>query len=807
MATMSFPRICSRRPWLLGLLLFGGTVLLYARSLGFEFVNYDDSRYVYNNPAVSAGLTWSSVVWAFTGAGDLWNPLTRLSHILDGQLFGLAPWGHHLTSILWHAINGVLCWWVLHRLTGSLWRSALCAALFAWHPLHVESVSWVSERKDVLSGFFFLCTLGSYLGYVERRRAAAAGAGWRYGRTLLLFLCGLMAKPMLVTLPGVLLLVDFWPLRRVGFGGAAVPAPRESWRAVLLEKIPFVALAGLFSAVTLRTQEAAGDFVLQLPLGDRLGNAVVAVARYLGKTVWPFDLVVAYPHPGTWPLLVVGGALALTLAITGLALWQWRQRPWLVVGWLFFLGTLVPVLGLVQVGFQSIADRYTYIPSLGLGVALVWMVGGRGLDRRWWAVLSGLVLIGCGVRTWDQQGCWRDSRALYEHALASSPDNAVAHGFLGYTLCRFGHLAEAEQHCRQALALNPRSELALSTLALVLEKQGRLDEAAAAYRAALEAIPGKADNAHALGLLLLRQGRPAEALPYLQRAVEGAPTRGDYLLACAEAEATGINPDAGIRRLEAAVAREPDNPAFRNSLALLLGRYGHGERAVQEFARAVALDPAVGVLRANYAAALLAVNQFDEACAQYRQALVLDPKDASIPLGLGLALVQHGQEEAALAQFDAALRLAPDLVPANLESGFLLLRGNQPQKAAERLRRAVGGAPGLARAHLGLALACERLGLRPEASVHFEQAIRCAPTDPANHSAWAEALARRGQFAEAVAPYAEAIRLQPEEARTHAALGYVFYLLKRRDEARREWAEALRLQPDFPGLRERLDAL
>ena len=409
-------------------LLFCGTVLLFSRATHGAFINYDDPSYVTDNPHVQGGLSWDGIVWAFTAPADYWHPLTWLSHMLDWQLYGPAAAGHHLTSVLWHALNAVLAFFVFRRLAGGFWLSAFAAALFAWHPLRVESVAWITERKDVMSGCFFLLTLLAYARYVDCRTAGRPW--WRaYLLTMACFAAGLMSKPMLVTLPLVLLILDFWPFAR-----CSSPA---SLRLPLVEKIPFFALSGVTAALTVLMQRQGGDFVLDVPFGARAGNAVVSLARYLGKFFWPFNLIVCYPHPGYWPAPVVLSAAVLALGLCWLAWRQRRSRPWILAGWLWLLVVLLPVIGLVQVGFQAMADRYTYLPLLGVELALLWSLPGVGFLRAWSrASLAALVLAVCAARTWNQEGVWRDSVSLFEHAVAVGARNDVAEDFLASALLR-----------------------------------------------------------------------------------------------------------------------------------------------------------------------------------------------------------------------------------------------------------------------------------------------------------------------------------------------------------------------------------
>jgi tetratricopeptide (TPR) repeat protein len=466
---MTISRWQSWRPLLFAAGLVLLTALVYAPVLRHGFVNYDDNLYVSGNPVVRQGLTWEGLRWAWTAAVACnWHPVTMLSHMLDVELYGVRPGWHHLTNLLLHLANVVLLFEVLRRMTGATWRSAAVAALFAVHPLHVESVAWISERKDVLSGLFFLLTLGAWLRYVRR---PAAG---RYLLALLAFALGLLAKPMLITLPFVLLLLDVWPLGRLPL--AAMPAAserterRRALRALLLEKLPFVVLAVAVSAVALYTQRGAMASLAALPLRRRAANALVSYVVYLGKSLWPSRLAVIYPLPPSIPLWKAALAAALLAALTALALARLRRAPWLAVGWLWFAGMLAPVSGLVQVGRQAMADRYTYLPSIGLFIAVVWSAHalaqaalpgelparGPGATRR--ALLgagAAVVIAALALTARVQVGAWRDSLTLFRHAAAVTDGNYVAAFHLGEELRMRGDRAEARRYYREALRIRP----------------------------------------------------------------------------------------------------------------------------------------------------------------------------------------------------------------------------------------------------------------------------------------------------------------------------------------------------------------
>ncbi len=500
-------------------LLALATASLYVRSVGFDFVSYDDGRYIHQVDPVRAGLTPAGIAWAFTERhGVVWQPLTWLSHMLDFELYGAAPAGHHLTSVLLHVLNTLLLFGVLRSASREQGPSAFVAALFALHPLHVESVAWVAERKDVLSTTCGLLSLGAYVAWTRqgglRRQALTAG----------LLALGLLAKPMLVTLPFVFVLLDAWPLGRLRSARELVPR--------LLEKIPYFALAAAASLVTLAVQRGAMEAARSLPFPLRLANALVAYATYLRKTLWPTDLAVHYPHPwipGTGGVApdawqVVACALLL-IAISVLALRAGPRRLYAPVGWLWFLVTLVPTIGLVQVGTQSLADRYTYVPLIGIFIAVAW--GGNELLGRWSEARRRLAaasaLAACSALAWLQIGVWRDSITLFEHALAVNPRNTTMLVNLGAAHESAGHIDAAIGSYRQALAINPTLAVAHFDLGNALRVRGDLDSALRHYQRALEIRPHDTRARANLGGLLLVQRHPEQAIPHLERAVAARP--------------------------------------------------------------------------------------------------------------------------------------------------------------------------------------------------------------------------------------------------------------------------------------------
>jgi protein O-mannosyl-transferase len=519
--------------WLLAILLVLGTVALYWPAMRCDFITFDDPEYVTANPHVQGGLNWESVKWAFFNPVSAnWHPLTVLSHMLDCQLFGLKPYGHHLVNVLWHALNVALIFALLRRLTGATWRSLLAAALWAVHPLRVESVAWVSERKDVLSTFFGLLTLICYTHYVEQFKIQNSKFKIFYGLTLLFFAFGLMSKPMLLTWPFVLLLLDYWPFKRI----SDFRSPISDWKLLLFEKIPFFVLVVADGVVTFMVQKRGGGMgtVEHLSLGTRVENALISYARYLGKMIWPTDLAVFYPRPGHWPVenVVLAGLL---LCVISLVLFVQRQRyPFMLMGWLWFVGTLVPVIGLVQVGDQALADRYTYIPSLGLMILVVW--GAYALIHRWryngvvLSVVGSAMVAVCMVVTHQQLRYWRDSEALFRHALAVTENNYLAHNNLGTALDEKGQTDEAINQYQEALRLKPDFVIAHYNLGTTLVEIGQTDGAISQYQEVLRLNPDFAKACNNLGYLWATRGENLdEAQAMIERAVKLEPKNAEFL--------------------------------------------------------------------------------------------------------------------------------------------------------------------------------------------------------------------------------------------------------------------------------------
>ncbi|PYJ52886.1 MAG: hypothetical protein DME82_15425, partial [Verrucomicrobia bacterium] len=553
------------------------TWLVFAQTVRYDFVNYDDSEYVYANPNITHGLSIHGVIHAFAGRHwDNWHPLTTVSHMLDCQLYGLHPGGHHLTNILLHTIAVVLLFLVLQQMTGAIWRSAFVAAVFAIHPLRVESVAWISERKDVLSAVFFMLTLGAYVRY------AKSPSTGRYLTMSILFALGLMSKSMLVTVPFVLLLLDYWPLNRF---------TKRSSRQLILEKVPLLALSAAAGVATLLVQRSSLAVVERLPVVSRIGNGLVSCVIYVKQMIWPVGLAVFYPHPGDqlpvdqlpiWEIALA--AMLLALASVGVIVLR-HKFPYFVTGWFWYLVMLLPVVGLIQVGSQAHADRYTYLPQIGLYILITWAVADLTASRR----QRGRAAIIVGVlswRAWVQTSYWRDSETLFSHALAVTSNNDVAENNLGIFLKRKGRLDEAITHLQTLVKEHPNDAETHYNLGNALLKKGDSQSAIAAYEKAISIKLRYPDAHYNLGIALDRNGQIDEAIAHYQQAVREDPHYAEAYYLLGNDFLEKARTDDAIAAYEQALKSRPAYPEVQNNIGFALLQKGRPSEAIAHWQNA-----------------------------------------------------------------------------------------------------------------------------------------------------------------------------------------------------------------------------
>ena len=780
------------------------TAALYWPVIHHDFLDFDDDQYVTANTLIQHGLAWDSLRWELLNPiGGNWHPVTMLSHAMDCQFYGLNPAGHHFTNLLLHAINTVLVFVLFRRLTGGLWRSAAVAALFAWHPLHVESVAWVAERKDVLSTCFGLMALLAYVRFARDRTGALPSSApevrpfyrsTAYWLTGLCLALGLLSKPMLVTWPLLLLLLDYWPLGRF--------RPLQLKR-LLVEKIPFFALVAVMGLLTFLVQKAKGatHALAYEPLSMRFENAMISCCRYLGKMIWPVDLSIFYPYPKAWPL---GGVLlaALLLATISVLAWTTRQRrPYFFVGWAWFVITLMPVIGLVQVGAQAMADRYTYIPSLGIFTGVVWGAFDWSCNARRRVIALSVavvaVLILCGAATRRQLAYWQNSETLFRHALAVGPDNELARNNLGSCLASAGEWDAAIEQFRAALRLKPDCGEAFNNLGQMLFEKGDPEGAVVDYRKALELEPEFAMARYNLATALTRLGRSDEAIAELSETIRLQP---DFFRAHNDLGillSAGGQTNEAISQFQQALWLQPGSSDVHFNLGNLLAQGGDLNAAMSQYLEAARLSPRDAEVRRQLGSLLARSGQFDSAMREYKAAIQFDTNNAEAYYKLGNLEAKAGLKEDATSQFLQALRVRPDFAEAHNNLGSVLSAQGRLPDAIAHFREAVRLKADYVDARFNLGNALLKNGQLDEAASQYQAVINLAPNLAAGHYYLGMALSKKGQTSEAIAQFRATLELRPNDAVAHEKLGLALSSAGSADEAIEQFKEALRLKPDL----------
>jgi tetratricopeptide (TPR) repeat protein len=707
--TARMVRGCSRA-LLLCICLCAAIFTAFWPVLRASFINLDDPEYVTNNPRVATGLNWANVEWAFQDVhlGN-WHPLTWLSHMMDVQIFGLSAGGHHFTSTVFHAANAVLVFLLVLRLTSAFWRSAAVAALFALHPLHVESVAWVAERKDVLSTFFGLLCLMAYVNYA--RTVGGTNRRRWYVTAVILFTCALMSKSILVTLPLIMLLLDFWPLGRWQNATLSADATLETRRSIdgpnfnrmLLDKLPFLGLSFVIGMVTFSAQKTACAVkgLEELPLADRACNALVSYWRYVEKLVWPSKLAIFYPFPERQIGWHVAGAILFLMVASITALLLARRAPYVLFGWLWYLLTVTPVIGFVQTGMQSMADRYTYVPLIGLFILPVWGTAELAQRRPWrsavaccWVAALAGALVACAA----EARYWESSETLFRRAVAVTADNAFAHNCLGSALAEQRKLKEAINEFKQAIKIRPDYNLARLNLAKVLAETGESGQALREIKLVMQREPKNAEARLHCGNLFVREGRTEEA----------------------------------IAQYEEAVRLNPDLSEAQNNLGNALQRRGQPAEAISHYRAALKATPAMAETHNNLGSALAATGKSAEAIEEYNAALHFNPNYAEAHYNLANAMASAGRWDSAVSNYEAAIRLRPHY-PKALIALSTIYGGaggpqlQQPAKSLELAKMAdesTGGADAVVIATLAEAYAAN--GMLDAAGVAARRALTTA---------------------------------------------------------------------------------
>jgi Flp pilus assembly protein TadD len=583
------------------LFLTFATCAVFYPVVGFDYVNLDDFAYVTNNPRVQEGLTWSNVAWAFrTTDNSSWYPFMWLSFMLDVTLFGRGATGPHLMNLLLHLANTVALFLLTRRLPSVTWRSAIVAALFALHPLQVESVAWIAERKGLLSTWFGLLTFWAYASYVEKSRTRAPRRRICYGLALGAFGCSLLSKPMLVTLPFLLLLLDYWPLERLQFGASSIVGTANSKSSIsrlLLEKVPFLAMSLVAGAATVLVHEADDGLVpfASVSMTERIANAFVSYAWYVQKAFWPDQLAVPYPAPTGWPPVLSAAALTLIVGFSIVAVWLRRRYPYVFVGWFWFVVTLAPVTGFIGWGVQIMADRYTYVPLVGVFVIAVWGVAeifaGRRVPRLITGLTVGLVVFSCASRSRQQLLYWRNTETLLSHALEVTKDNWLANYNLGCELERQERLDEALMCFRRVIAIMPYDVDSLNNLGNVLVKKREFGQAIPYYETALRVNPARFQTHYNIGKALVRSSRFDEAIGHFEAFLQHKPDDLEAMMELGVALAVKGHLDQAIVRFREILGHQPDNAQAHYNLGQALALQDKLDEAVPHLKEALRIRP------------------------------------------------------------------------------------------------------------------------------------------------------------------------------------------------------------------------
>lgn len=717
----------------------------YWRVFSNGFVNYDDPMYITDNKHIQQGLTWDGVVWAFkSGYAVNWHPVTWLSHMLDCQLFGLNPRGHHLTSLLLHIANTLLLFYVLRKMTGALWASAFAAAVFGLHPLHIQSAGWVSERKDVLSTLFWLLTLLSYIRYVQDRNFK------RYLMTILLFAVGLMAKPMLVTLPMVMILLDYWPLKRTSRGSGPVirpPCRSPRWRCrvaagrlvaagkfgrLIVEKIPLFVLSAVSCLITFFVQQQGGAVATfdKISPALRLCNIPLAYSAYIVKTIIPSGLMAYYPYNPNASILLITAAV-LFLAVVSIAV-IFLRRPYLIVGWLFFIITLVPVIGIIQVGGQSRADRYMYIPMIGLLIMIAWglkeIAERVRLSRFILVPAAAVCLSALSIATWINVGYWKNTFTLFGHAIEVMPANHVALLYLGNTLSEQKNDSGAIEY----------------------------------YKKSVEAAPGFAEARFNLGLALFHDNKFDKALEQYNMVLnikENYPRVHFYI---ANVLAKTGHTDSAAKHYSIAIENDPDDIEAYSNWAVMLAEKGQIEQAVEKYNKALAIKPDNADVHNNLGNALKNQGKLAQAAEHYQKALSLKPDFAQAQVSFADTLRMQGRFDAAIEHYKLALKADSNSSDACYGLGVVMSQTNHPDQAVDWYRKAIAldGSNIFAHGQLGLAMAGQ--GKIDDAIKEFQIVLKARPNDAEMHCNLGILLDSQGKTDEAIEQYRRALQIKPD---------------------------------------------
>ncbi|MDM8551656.1 tetratricopeptide repeat protein [Desulfobacterales bacterium HSG2] len=781
------------------LFLAVSVLIVYWQVRHYEFVSFDDVMYVTENRHVRAGLTPESVSWAFNFTdkeGTYWQPLTWLSHMLDCHLYGLNAGMHHWTSLMIHIANSLLLFFVFRRMTGEIRKSAFMAALFALHPLNVDSVAWVAERKNVLSTFFWILTMLAYVRYTEQTGLS------RYIQLVSAFSLGLMTKPMLVTLPFALLLLDYWPLGRLSVVScqSSVVSCQSSvvsrQSSVLLEKIPLFVLSAVsvgISSLSLQHYDNVTSTHFA-PMTLRIENALVSYIAYLWKMIWPRNLSVYYPYPETVPVWQTLGAVILLVGISLLIIRKLRQMPYLTTGWLWYLGTLVPVSGLMQTGlWPAMADRWAYIPLIGIFAMIAWgvpqalanltsaQIGKRQSAKKGLVIISTAVILILMTVSRMQVRHWADSITLFRHAIDVTSDNYVAHNHLGGALAARGKFDEAITHYSESLRINPGYLRALNNLGLVLAKQDKTDEAISLYSRILQTNPAYMPAHINMGLALSKQNRITEAIGHYSQALDLEP---DHFLAHKNMGILLLNIgkyEKGIIHFQEALRAMPNHADVHhhlarahNNLGIDFANQGKTGEAIRHFSKALRSDATYAEAYYNMGVALANQGRTGEAIRYYSEALALTPDDAEIHNNMGVALLGMGNIRDATRHFQNALQKNPDHAEARGNLKKALTAQENFDKAVTIIQEKLEIAPENPELYHELGNLYRKHGQTDAATEQYQKALSVRPDFADSLHSLAIMYAMKGKYDQAISLLKKETELRPDHAETYYSVASIY---------------------------------
>ncbi len=820
---------------LVGLLLLVATTAVYVQVYQFEFVNFDDGDYIYNNEMVKKGLTGETVRWAFRlrGYAANWHPLTWLSHMLDIEIYGLDnPGGHHITNIILHIANTLLLFAVFYKMTGAVWRSGLVAGLFALHPLHVESVAWVSERKDVLSSLFWMLTMLFYACYVQRN-----GSKKWYIAAVIAFAIGLTAKAMLVTLPCVLLLMDYWPLKRFSLGKDTQnkkPGSVHSLKICLLDKIPFFILTVFSSIITFIVQRRWGavEDIEVLSFSTRLLNTFSAYIKYIIKMFYPVRLANFYPYPQSLSIPFVIVSMILLISITVAVVWFIRKQRFWAVGWFWYLGTLIPVIGLVQVGEQEIADRYTYIPLIGLFIMVAWGLGELrkrvSAAKPYITAATGIAMVALAGLTYRQVGFWENNFTLLEHAIAVTEGNYECHFCLadplieegrideaiehtrraieikedylkgqngmGYALLQKGQPAEAIPYLLRAIEIEPKCYQAHVNLAIAYRQTGQFQKALKHFHITLQNEPSMTRIYANIAEVHTMAGNIDQALTYYQKFLQAQPNSPNIIYSAGVLYAQKGDFASAAQYFENALQFAPEEPMLHANLGLAYSRLGYLKRAENHYQTALKLSPNMPEVHHNYGNMLFQLGNHESSLGHLQKAAALAPDSPEISNDLGVAYLQLKQYEKAQQAFEKAIQLRPQFVDPYANLGVVLLQQAKYDRAEHYLKKAIELSRNQVSAYYNLGLVYGLSGKTDQAIEMMNKVLTLSPSNPNPHIKLAEIYRDQGRLDKAIEHALKACRLTNHQNPYFLAmLGECYASAGQTDSARQAYNKALEI--------------